>query len=129
MNASDYLDTWLKNEKRIAEAELERKLAVEHERALLEVREGYGLRIKELEEKIKVLEAQLEDVQGGEWRGEYPLLSMVVALIVSGKTREEIEQYLLAQGFPRNQIALLLRSKRTPPTDEALKKAGQRVGK
>ena len=37
MNASDYLDTWLKNEKRIAEAELERKLAVEHERALLGV--------------------------------------------------------------------------------------------
>ncbi len=111
------------------DADLKRKLAVQHRKAVLEVEDDFGGRIKKLEEENKLLKAQLETVQGGEWRAEYPLLSMVVGLIMLGQSREEIVQYLLAQGFPKNQIAMLLRSKLTPPTDEALKKAGQRVGK
>lgn len=111
------------------DADLKRELAVQHEKAVLGAKAEFGGRIKELEEENKLLKAQLENAQGGEWRRQYPLLSLVLGLIMAGKTREEIATTLMAKGFTKRHIAMLLRSNLNPPTDDALKKSALRLGK
>ena len=115
-------------------ARQETELAVQHKKAVLEVEEEFGGRIRELEvenkalqARIQNLEAQLSDPANGEWRAEYPLLSLVMGMIAKGEKREKIGEELRSHGYTRKDIALLLRPKLKRPSDSALNKFTDRL--
>lgn len=120
--------------RRAETARQEKELAVEHERAVLAVRDDFGGRIHELEAENKALQARIQDLEAqlsepanGEWRAEYPLLALVVGLIAKGEKREKIGEELRSHGYTRKDIALLLRPKLKRPSDSALNKFTDRL--